>query len=35
MIIGAKVILKQLDSHKVLERAFEKYPNYDLTLTGT
>ncbi|XP_023316995.1 sn1-specific diacylglycerol lipase beta-like isoform X2 [Trichogramma pretiosum] len=34
MIIGAKVILKQLDQYKVLETAFKMYPHYDLTLTG-
>lgn len=35
MIIGAKVLLKQLDQYKVLENAFKIYPHYDLTLTGT
>lgn len=35
MIIGARVLLKQLDQHKVLENAFKMYPHYDLTLTGT
>ncbi|XP_011155854.1 diacylglycerol lipase-beta isoform X1 [Solenopsis invicta] len=34
MITGVKVILKQLENHKVLERAFATYPNYHLTLTG-
>ncbi|XP_058804009.1 diacylglycerol lipase-beta-like [Phymastichus coffea] len=34
MIIGAKVILKQLDQYKVLENAFNMFPHYDLTLTG-
>ncbi|XP_071573834.1 diacylglycerol lipase-beta-like isoform X1 [Temnothorax nylanderi] len=34
MIIGVKVILKQLENHKILERAFATYPNYHLTLTG-
>lgn len=34
MIIGVKVILKQLESHKILERAFATYPNYHLTITG-
>lgn len=34
MIIGIKVILKQLENYKVLERAFATYPNYHLTLTG-
>ncbi|OXU20644.1 hypothetical protein TSAR_014395 [Trichomalopsis sarcophagae] len=34
MIIGAKVLLKQLDQYKVLEKAFKMYPHYDLTLTG-
>lgn len=34
MIIGAKVLLKQLNQHKVLENAFKMYPHYNLTLTG-
>lgn len=34
MIIGAKVILKQLESSKVLEKAFNTYPQYHLTITG-
>jgi len=34
MIIGVKVILKQLENYKVLERAFAMYPNYHLTITG-
>ncbi|CAL1674387.1 unnamed protein product [Lasius platythorax] len=34
MIIGVKVILKQLENYKVLERAFATYPNYHLTITG-
>ncbi|XP_078053515.1 diacylglycerol lipase-beta isoform X2 [Augochlora pura] len=34
MIVGAKVILKQLKEHKILERAFNTHPNYDLMLTG-
>ncbi|XP_033330758.1 diacylglycerol lipase-beta [Megalopta genalis] len=34
MIIGAKVILKQLKEHKILERAFNTHPNYDLMVTG-
>ncbi|XP_034942156.1 sn1-specific diacylglycerol lipase beta-like isoform X2 [Chelonus insularis] len=34
MIIGAKVLLKQLDQYKILEKAFETYPNYSLILTG-
>lgn len=34
MIIGAKVLLKQLDQYKILEKAFATYPNYRLTLTG-
>lgn len=34
MITGVKIILKQLDNYKVLERAFATYPNYHLTLTG-
>ncbi|XP_063983800.1 diacylglycerol lipase-beta-like [Diachasmimorpha longicaudata] len=34
MIIGAKVLLKQLNKYKVLEKAFEAYPHYSLTLTG-
>ncbi|XP_015595819.1 sn1-specific diacylglycerol lipase beta isoform X2 [Cephus cinctus] len=34
MIIGAKVLLKQLDQSNILETAFEMYPHYNLTLTG-
>ncbi|KAJ8680287.1 hypothetical protein QAD02_016074 [Eretmocerus hayati] len=34
MIIGARVLLKQLDQYQVLEKAFKTYPHYDLTLTG-
>lgn len=34
MIIGAKVLLKQLDQYKILENAFKMYPHYDLTLSG-
>ncbi|CAL7933804.1 unnamed protein product [Xylocopa violacea] len=34
MIIGAKVILKLLDDNKVLERAFNMYPQYNLVITG-
>jgi len=34
MIIGVKIILKQLENYKVLEKAFATYPNYHLTLTG-
>ncbi|KAH0561596.1 diacylglycerol lipase-beta-like isoform X2 [Cotesia glomerata] len=34
MIIGAKVLLKQLDQYKILEKAFATYPNYGLTVTG-
>lgn len=34
MIVGAKVLLKQLDEYKILENAFKMYPHYDLTLTG-
>ncbi|PBC25090.1 diacylglycerol lipase-beta [Apis cerana] len=34
MIQGAKLILRQLDNHKVLERAFNMYPHYDLLITG-
>lgn len=34
MITGVKIILKQLDNYKVLEKAFATYPNYHLTLTG-
>ncbi|XP_032669809.1 sn1-specific diacylglycerol lipase beta-like isoform X1 [Odontomachus brunneus] len=34
MIIGVKILLKQLKHHKVLERAFATYPDYNLTLTG-
>lgn len=34
MIIGVKVILKQMEQYKVLERAFAMYPNYHLTITG-
>lgn len=34
MIIGAKVLLKQLNQYKVLEKAFATYPHYSLTLTG-
>lgn len=34
MILGVKIILKQLKNYKVLERAFATYPNYYLTLTG-
>lgn len=34
MIIGAKVLLRQLDHYKILEKAFATYPNYGLTLTG-
>ncbi|XP_020283723.1 sn1-specific diacylglycerol lipase beta-like isoform X2 [Pseudomyrmex gracilis] len=34
MILGVKIILKQLENYKVLERAFATYPNYHLTLTG-
>lgn len=34
MIVGAKLLLKQLEQFKVLEKAFEKYPHYSLTLTG-
>ncbi|XP_014208367.1 sn1-specific diacylglycerol lipase beta-like [Copidosoma floridanum] len=34
MILGARVLLRQLDQYKILERAFETYPHYDLTLTG-
>ncbi|XP_051153410.1 diacylglycerol lipase-beta-like [Leptopilina boulardi] len=34
MIVGAKVLLKQLNQYKILESAFEKYPHYNLTLTG-
>ncbi|KAG8036007.1 hypothetical protein G9C98_004586 [Cotesia typhae] len=33
MIIGAKVLLKQLDQYKILEKAFATYPNYGLTVT--
>ncbi|KAK0077093.1 hypothetical protein PV326_010305 [Microctonus aethiopoides] len=33
MIIGAKVLLRQLDHYKILEKAFATYPNYGLTLT--
>ncbi|XP_008558355.1 diacylglycerol lipase-beta [Microplitis demolitor] len=34
MIIGAKMLLKQLDQYKILEKAFATYPNYGLTVTG-
>lgn len=34
MIQGAKMILRQLDNHEVLERAFNMYPHYDLLITG-
>lgn len=34
MIVGAQVILKQMDEYKILERAFATYPHYHLTLTG-
>ncbi|XP_076236236.1 diacylglycerol lipase-beta [Calliopsis andreniformis] len=34
MIIGAKVILKQLNENKILERAFNTYPQFNLMLTG-
>lgn len=34
MIMGAKVILRQLNTHEVLEKAFNIYPGYDLTVTG-
>ncbi|XP_076176575.1 diacylglycerol lipase-beta isoform X2 [Ptiloglossa arizonensis] len=34
MIVGAKVILKQLNNHKILERAFNMQPTYNLVLTG-
>ncbi|XP_046490338.1 diacylglycerol lipase-beta [Neodiprion pinetum] len=34
MIIGAKVLLKQLDQSKILTKAFTMYPHYNLTLTG-
>ncbi|XP_031774668.1 sn1-specific diacylglycerol lipase beta-like [Apis florea] len=34
MIQGAKLILRELDNHKVLERAFNMYPHYDLLITG-
>lgn len=34
MIIGAKVILRQLREQKILERAFNTHPNYDLMVTG-
>ncbi|XP_046750668.1 diacylglycerol lipase-beta-like isoform X2 [Diprion similis] len=34
MIIGAKVLLKQLEQSKILTKAFATYPHYNLTLTG-
>lgn len=34
MIIGAKVILKQLNENKILERAFNNYPQFNLMITG-
>lgn len=34
MITAARVILKQLYGNKVLERAFNTYPHYNLVLTG-
>ncbi|XP_043519402.1 diacylglycerol lipase-beta-like isoform X2 [Frieseomelitta varia] len=34
MITAARIILKQLDDNKVLERAFNTYPHYNLVLTG-
>lgn len=34
MIIGAKAILKQLNQHQILEKAFNTHPDYTLTLTG-
>lgn len=35
MILGAKALLKQLQHYKILEMAFNTYPTYTLTLTGT
>ncbi|XP_043272623.1 diacylglycerol lipase-beta-like isoform X2 [Venturia canescens] len=34
MIVGAKVLLKQLEQYKILENAFATYPHYSLVLTG-
>ena len=34
MITGAKVILRQLDEHKILERAFNTFPQFNLVITG-
>ncbi|XP_050581951.1 diacylglycerol lipase-beta-like isoform X1 [Bombus affinis] len=34
MITAARLILKKLDDNKVLERAFNTYPHYDLVITG-
>ncbi|XP_076766853.1 diacylglycerol lipase-beta [Xylocopa sonorina] len=34
MIIGARVILKLLNDNKILERAFNTYPAYNLVITG-
>ncbi|CAK9804113.1 Diacylglycerol lipase-beta [Anthophora quadrimaculata] len=34
MIAATKVILKQLDDNKILERAFSMYPQHNLMITG-
>ncbi|KZC11064.1 Sn1-specific diacylglycerol lipase beta [Dufourea novaeangliae] len=34
MIIGARVILGQLKENKILEQAFNTYPQYNLVITG-
>lgn len=34
MIRGARMILKQLDDNKILERAFTTYPQFNLMITG-
>ncbi|XP_043260888.1 diacylglycerol lipase-beta-like isoform X1 [Colletes gigas] len=34
MLIGAKIILKELDDNKILEHAFTMNPRYNLILTG-
>ena len=34
MAYGAEFVLKQLNETKIIEKAFEMYPDYDLILTG-
>lgn len=34
MVSGAKYIKKELEEHKILDKAFAEYPDYGLVLTG-